>query len=83
LTVLIAILITGDLTKAFEIGVLDSTIKLLAHYIHDRLWFKVRWGTRLPTGQAAPEVVVVGQDQIHPNGSHQQPPLATPQGKAS
>jgi uncharacterized membrane protein len=62
LSILIALLVTDDLSKALEIGVLDSIVKIVAHYIHDRLWFKVRWGTRLPTVQAAPEVAVADQD---------------------
>ena len=46
LTILIALFITDDIKKALEIGVLDSAIKLVTHYIHDRIWFKVKWGER-------------------------------------
>ena len=36
--------LTGELTLAVEIGLIDSLLKLGAYYSHERLWIKVGFG---------------------------------------
>jgi uncharacterized membrane protein len=43
-TFTVALLVTGKLTFAVEIGVADTLIKLGAYYFHERLWIRVEFG---------------------------------------
>jgi len=40
ITITVSFLFTGSFNKAMEIGLVDSSIKLISHFIHDRLWLK-------------------------------------------
>jgi uncharacterized membrane protein len=40
ITTLLVLLVTGHLTVALEVGVLDIITKLIAYYIHERAWLK-------------------------------------------
>jgi len=40
ITILLAWLISGDVTIAFHIGAWEVFIKMLAYYFHERFWFK-------------------------------------------
>ena len=45
-TAAIAFAATGDLRLGASIGVLDSLAKVALYYIHERAWYRVRWGLR-------------------------------------
>ena len=40
--------VTGSPKLAVSIGFLDTAVKLVAYYVHERCWLKVRFGRRLP-----------------------------------
>ena len=44
ITALVAYGITGELTFAIEIGLLDTSIKFFVYYVHERAWLRVRFG---------------------------------------
>jgi uncharacterized membrane protein len=50
ITTLVAYGITGQLTFALEIGLLDTSIKLFMYYFHERAWLRVPFG--LPSDQS-------------------------------
>lgn len=50
ITMLVAYGITGELTFALEIGLLDTSIKLFMYYFHERAWLRVPFG--LPPGES-------------------------------
>lgn len=43
-TMLLIYVITGSLSFAGIIGVLDVVTKLLIYYYHERIWEKLKWG---------------------------------------
>ncbi len=44
-TFTVALMITGELKFAAEIGLIDTFIKLGAYYLHERTWMRVKFGT--------------------------------------
>ena len=36
--------ITGDITAGLKIGALDIIIKFIAYYIHERAWYRSKFG---------------------------------------
>ena len=44
ITTLVAYGITGELTFAIEIGLLDTSIKLFSYYLHERAWLRIGYG---------------------------------------
>ncbi len=44
ITFTVAWVVTGKLTFAAEIGLMDTIIKLGAYYFHERLWIRVSFG---------------------------------------
>jgi uncharacterized membrane protein len=44
-TFFVALMITGQLKFAAEIGLADTVIKLGAYYLHERTWMRVKFGT--------------------------------------
>lgn len=44
ITMTIAWVITGKLDLALEIGLLDTTIKFVAYFGHERIWLRIRYG---------------------------------------
>lgn len=36
--------ITGDVTAGLKIGILDIGIKFLAYYLHERAWYRSKFG---------------------------------------
>ncbi len=44
ITFTVAWVVTGKLTFAAEIGLMDTIIKLGAYYFHERLWIQVSFG---------------------------------------
>lgn len=50
ITIIASLVLTGDIQKAFEIGVADIIVKLIIHYIYERGWNVIKWGKRdIPT----------------------------------
>ena len=44
-TVLLIFIFTGDHILSLGIGFLEMITKLIAYYIHERVWNKIGWGT--------------------------------------
>ena len=47
-TFAVAWIVTRKFELAAQIGVLDTTIKLAAFYLHERLWMKIGFGKLKP-----------------------------------
>ncbi|MFN3692616.1 MAG: DUF2061 domain-containing protein [Candidatus Paceibacteria bacterium] len=43
-TMLIVLIMTGNLTLVAGVGLADVTLKVLFYYVHERLWGRVHWG---------------------------------------
>ncbi len=43
-TVLVAWVLTRRATLAASIGAADTVVKLVAFYVHERLWLRIRFG---------------------------------------
>ena len=43
-TILISWIITGTLTLAFSIGLVELVTKMVLYYFHERAWNKINWG---------------------------------------
>ncbi len=43
-TIIISYLITGKLTLAFSIGIIEVITKTIFYIIHERMWNKITWG---------------------------------------
>jgi uncharacterized membrane protein len=43
-TICISWLITGTLTLAFSIGMVELISKILLYYFHERTWNHIKWG---------------------------------------
>ncbi len=44
ITSAVVFLATGQLTFAIEIGLADTTLKLGAYFVHERMWNKISYG---------------------------------------
>lgn len=51
-TMTIAFFITGNYTKAISIGFTEVFTKVFLYYLHERLWQKIKIGTKAGTKQA-------------------------------
>lgn len=40
----IALAFTGRVDLAAGVGVADTVVKLGLYYLHERLWYRIRWG---------------------------------------
>jgi Predicted membrane protein len=45
ITVLIALLVTGNTGQALSIGIVANGIKTATYYGYERLWSRISWGT--------------------------------------
>jgi len=43
-TIIISWVITGTLTLAFSIGVVELVTKMLLYFFHERIWNTIGWG---------------------------------------
>lgn len=43
-TMLIAFLVTGNMSFASSIGAIQLVVNTLLYYIHERMWNMIRWG---------------------------------------
>jgi len=44
ITMLLVFLVTGQLLISLGIGFIELFVKMLAYYLHERVWDKVEWG---------------------------------------
>lgn len=44
ITIIASFVITGKMEFALSIGFIDLIIKVCVHYIHERLWNKIKFG---------------------------------------
>jgi uncharacterized membrane protein len=44
ITALVALAMTGQMKFAAEIGAIDTTVKLLIYFFHERVWNKIDYG---------------------------------------
>jgi uncharacterized membrane protein len=44
ITTVVTFMLTGKLNFAFEVGLLDTGIKLFVYFGHERLWNKIPYG---------------------------------------
>jgi uncharacterized membrane protein len=47
ITFSVALLLTGKTIIALEIGFLDLVLKLIAYFLHERVWAKIRIGRKI------------------------------------
>ena len=45
ITMLLIFIFTGNHILSLGVGFLDMVTKLIAYYIHERVWNNIRWGT--------------------------------------
>ena len=45
-TILISIIITGNINSALKIGLLETITKMLLYYIHEKLWYRTKFGIK-------------------------------------
>ncbi|WP_343487614.1 DUF2061 domain-containing protein [Allomuricauda sp. d1] len=43
-TIIISWVITGTLTLAFSIGVVELVTKMVLYFFHERIWNNIKWG---------------------------------------
>ncbi|MGC6479221.1 MAG: DUF2061 domain-containing protein [Flavobacteriaceae bacterium] len=43
-TIMIALLITGEISQALSIGLIEWLTKIILYFFHERLWNRIRWG---------------------------------------
>lgn len=44
ITVSVALVVTGDIAQALNIGIAANVVKTGTYYAHERLWDRVSWG---------------------------------------
>ena len=47
-TFAVALILTGKLELAAQIGILDTVIKIGAFYAHERIWIRLKFGKQEP-----------------------------------
>ncbi|GLU42592.1 DUF2061 domain-containing protein [Allomuricauda sp. NBRC 101325] len=43
-TILISWIVTGTLTLAFSIGMVELVTKMVLYFFHERIWNSIKWG---------------------------------------
>ncbi len=43
-TAAIAYLFSGRLDIAAGVGIADTVVKIILYYLHERVWYRIRWG---------------------------------------
>ena len=43
-TIIISWIVTGTLTLAFSIGVIELVTKMVLYFFHERIWNNITWG---------------------------------------
>lgn len=44
ITVIVALVVTGNVTDAINIGLVANVVKTGTYYAHERLWDRISWG---------------------------------------
>jgi uncharacterized membrane protein len=44
ITTLVALALTGEMAFAAKIGLIDTSVKLLIYFLHERIWNKINYG---------------------------------------
>jgi len=48
ITIIVALIVTGELVFAAKIGLADTIIKLAVYYTHERIWDNLKYGRMKP-----------------------------------
>ena len=48
ITCLLAWLLTADVTKGLQIGLIDGVTKLFGYFLHERVWARIGFGAPKP-----------------------------------
>jgi len=46
ITIFLAYIFTGSIKTGLSIGLIDFIIKFFGYYLHERLWYKTKWGIK-------------------------------------
>lgn len=58
-TAAIAYAVTGEVKVGAVVGVADTVVKIGLYYIHERAWYRIRWGVRAGSGETPATKVVI------------------------
>ena len=50
ITFFVALIITGETDFAIKIGLMDTTIKFVAYFTHERVWVRIPYGIEKDEG---------------------------------
>ena len=64
-TVVIAYIATGNVALGFSIGAVETVAKIGVYYLHERVWYRIKWGIR--TGPGAPAAVSARPSEAMPS----------------
>ena len=60
ITVSVTYFVTGELALAAEVGLLDTLIKLVTMYMHERAWLRISLGrSRAPPTARVPDLIAI------------------------
>mgnify|MGYP001611694777 CR=1 FL=1 len=45
-TIVIVYILTGKLNLAMSIGGVEVITKIVLYYLHERIWFRIKWGKK-------------------------------------
>jgi uncharacterized membrane protein len=62
-TAVIAYIATGDARVGASIGALETIAKVVIYYLHERAWYRVKWGIRADGGAG-----IGAHERCHPRG---------------
>ena len=48
-TIMIAFFITGEVSQALSIGLIEWITKIILYFFHERLWNRIQWGRATPS----------------------------------
>jgi len=51
--------LTGHLAASVSVGLADTVLKIVLYYVHERIWYRVKWGVRDPVAAGHPRPPVV------------------------
>lgn len=50
-TIILVLILTGDLVISTGVGVLELLSKIVIYYIHERIWNRLNFGREVPTSE--------------------------------
>jgi len=48
-TIFLSYIYTGSISSALKIGSIEVFTKIILYYLHERIWLKIKWGTKIKT----------------------------------